>query len=77
MALAVGPAVVIVELSELLQQIDLSALAPQAVLIDASMAVTRSSTVSPGAAGLERILQAVRGSAVPRPAQARSWRQGS
>lgn len=59
-ALALGPAVVIFELSEPLQQVDLTTLAPHAVLIDVSTVVARGSAVSPGAAGLERILQAVR-----------------
>ena len=59
-ALALGPAVVIFELSEPLQQVDLTTLAPHAVLIDVSTVVTRGSAVSPDAAGLERILQAVR-----------------
>jgi hypothetical protein len=59
-ALLLGPAVVIFELSEPLQRIDLRALAPHAVLIDVSTVVTRGS--SPDAAGLERILHAVRGS---------------
>jgi hypothetical protein len=59
-ALALGPAVVIFELSEPLQQVDLTTLAPHAVLIDVSTVVTRGSAVSPDAAGLERILLAVR-----------------
>jgi hypothetical protein len=58
-ALALGPAVIIFELSEALQQIDLTALAPQATLIDVSNVVTRGSSPSPDAAGLDRILQAV------------------
>ena len=58
-ALAFGPTVVIFELSETLRQVDLTALAPQAVLIDVSTVVTRGLVVSPGTAGLERILQAV------------------
>ena len=62
-ALALGPAVVIFELSEPLQQVDLTTLAPHAVLIDVSTVVTRGSAVSPDAAGLEKILQAVRDSA--------------
>jgi hypothetical protein len=59
-ALALGPAVVIFELSEPLQQVDLTTLAPHAVLIDVSTVVTRGSAVSPDATGLERILLAVR-----------------
>jgi hypothetical protein len=59
-AMALGPAVVIFELIEPLQQVDLTTLAPHAVLIDVSTVVTRGSAVSPDAAGLERILQAVR-----------------
>ena len=59
-ALALGPEVLIYELNETLQQFDLSTLAPHAVLIDVSTVVTRGSAVSPGAAGLPRILQAVR-----------------
>jgi hypothetical protein len=60
-ALAFDPAVVIFELSTPLQQGDLATLAPHAVLIDVSAAVGRGWTVSPPAAGLERILEAVRG----------------
>ena len=60
-ALANGPTVVIYELSEPLRQVDLTALAPQAVLIDVSTAVTRGHSVTPDATGLERILQAVNG----------------
>jgi hypothetical protein len=59
-SLALGPAVVIFELSEPLQQVDLTTLAPHAVLIDVSKVVTRGSAVSPDAAGLEKILLAVR-----------------
>jgi hypothetical protein len=58
-ALAVDPSVVIFELSKPLPQGDLAVLAPHAVLIDVSSAVTRGSVVSP-AAGLEKILAAVR-----------------
>jgi hypothetical protein len=60
-ALALGPAVVIYELTETLKQVDLTALAPNAVLIDVSTVVTRGLALSPDAAGLQRILQAVRG----------------
>src|SRR5471030_778746 len=60
-ALAFGPTVVIYELSEPLRRVDLTALAPQAVLIDVSTAVTRGHSVTPDAAGLEKILQAVSG----------------
>jgi hypothetical protein len=59
-SLALGPAVVIFELSEQLEQVDLTTLAPHAVLIDVSEVVTRGSAVSPDAAGLEKILLAVR-----------------
>ena len=53
-ALAFGPTVVIFELSEPLRQVDLTALAPQAVLIDVSTVVTRGPSVTPDATGLER-----------------------
>jgi len=58
-ALAFGPTVVIFELSDELRQVDLTALAPDAVLIDVSTVVTRGTLAPPGDAGLERILQAV------------------
>ena len=58
-ALAFGPTVVIFEQSDTLRQVDLVALAPQAVLIDVSTVVTRGPVVVPTADGLERILQAV------------------
>jgi hypothetical protein len=61
-ALALGPAVVIFESSDPFQQFNLTALAPRAVLIDVSTVITRGSVVSPGVAGLEQILQAVRDS---------------
>jgi DNA-binding NarL/FixJ family response regulator len=61
-ALAPGPAVVIFESSDPFQQFDLATLAPHAVLIDVSTVVTRGSVLSPGVAGLEQILQAVRDS---------------
>jgi hypothetical protein len=61
-ALALRPAVVIFESTEPLLQLDLATLAPQAVMIDVSTVVTRGSAISPDAAGLERILQAVRSS---------------
>lgn len=61
-ALALGPAVVIFELTEPLKQVDLTTLAPHADLIDVSTVVTRGLALSPDAAGLQRILQAVRGS---------------
>jgi hypothetical protein len=64
-ALAFGPTVVIFELSEPLRDFDLSALAPHAVLIDVSAVVTRGLSVTPDAAGLERLLQAVSGPAAP------------
>jgi hypothetical protein len=61
-ALAFGPAVVIFELTEPLRQVDLTALAPHAVLIDVSTVVKPGPALPPDAAGLQRILQAVRGS---------------
>ena len=69
-ALAFGPTVVIFERSEPLLQVDLSTLAPQAVLIDVSTVVTRGPAVSTDTAGLERILQAVSGpiNLIPLPA---------
>ena len=63
-ALALCPVVVIFESSDPFQQFDLSTLAPQAVLIDVSTVVTRGSVVSPGTAGLEQILDAVRDSTI-------------
>lgn len=59
-ALVLRPAVVIFELGEALQRVDLTTLAPDAVLIDVSTVVGRGLALSPDAAGLERILQAVR-----------------
>jgi DNA-binding NarL/FixJ family response regulator len=59
-ALALRPAVVIFELGEALQSVDLTTLAPDAVLIDVSTVVARGLALSPDAAGLHRILQAVR-----------------
>jgi hypothetical protein len=59
-ALALDPSIVIFELTEPLQQGDLATVAPHALLIDVSGAVTRGSVLVPGAAGLEGILQAVR-----------------
>jgi hypothetical protein len=64
-ALAFGPTVVIFELSDVLRQVDLTALAPQAVLIDVSTVVARGPVTSPGATGLEKILEAVSGSSAP------------
>jgi len=61
-ALALDPAVVIFESSYTFQEFDLTTLAPHAVLIDVSWVITRGSVLSPGAAGLEQILQAVRDS---------------
>lgn len=58
-ALSFGPAVVIFELSDVLRQVDLTTLAPQAVLIDVSTVVARGPAISPGATGLEKILEAV------------------
>lgn len=59
-ALTLGPGVVIFELTESLRQVDLTALAPGAVLIDVSTVVTAGPSLTPDAAGLHRILQAVR-----------------
>ena len=70
-ALALGPGVVIFELTEPLEQVDLATLAPQAVLIDVSTVVTRGAALSPDAAGLEKILQAVRKS-VPNAGSSRA-----
>ena len=61
-ALALNPAVVIFELSDALRQVDLSALAPQAVLIDVSTVVAPVPGLSPAAAVLEKILAAISGS---------------
>lgn len=58
--LTLGPRVVIFERSEPLREIDLAKLAPHAVLIDVSTAVCRGPAVPRGAAGFERIIQAVR-----------------
>ena len=70
-ALAFGPTVVIFERSEPLRQVDLTALAPQAVLIDVSTVVTRGPSVTAETNGLEGILRAVVGSvsAIPQPDQ--------
>jgi len=59
-ALAMGPAVVIFELSDRLRQLDLAAHAPHADLIDVSTVVARGLVDSSRVAGLERILLAVR-----------------
>ena len=64
-ALAFGPTVVIFEQSDTLRQVDLVALAPQAVLIDVSTVVTRGPVVVPTADGLETILHAVTCSSGP------------
>ena len=61
-ALALDPAVVIFESSYPFQEFDLTTLAPHAVLLEVSTVTTRGSVLSPGAAGLEQILQAVRDS---------------
>ena len=68
-ALAFGPNVVIFERSEPLREVDLTALAPQAVLIDVSTVVTRGPSVTSEANGLEGILRTVVGSvnAIPQP----------
>lgn len=58
--LALGPAVVIFELSDTLRQLDLAALAPYADLIDVSTVVARGPVVPSEVADLERILKAIR-----------------
>ena len=63
-ALDLGPSVVIFESSDPFQQLDLTTLAPHAVLIDVSAVITRGSVVAPCAAGLEQIVQAVRDSSI-------------
>jgi len=69
-ALALGPAVVIFELSDTLRQLDLAALAPYADLIDVSTVVARGTVVPSEVAGLEQILQAIRrGLTVDEPAE--------
>ena len=72
-ALALGPEVVIFESNNPFEQFDLGTLVPHAVLIDVSTVITRGSAVTPGAAGLEQILQAVRdsGSTVAEPSDTR------
>jgi DNA-binding NarL/FixJ family response regulator len=62
-ALAQNPGVVIFESNDPFQPFDLSALVPNAVLIDVSTVVTRGSDLSPGVAGLEHLVQAIRESA--------------
>lgn len=70
-ALAAGPGVVIFEKYPI-EQFDLRALAPDAVLIDVSTVVTRGSVVTPCVAGFEQILQVVREcSAIAAPSQTR------
>ncbi len=61
-ALALGPAVVIFELSDPPRQVDLIALAPKAVLIEVSTVMARGQVLSPDAAVLEKILAVVSGS---------------
>ena len=61
-ALALDPAVVIFESNDPFQQFSLSTLVPHAILIDVSTVITRGSAMTPCAAGLEQILQAVRDS---------------
>jgi DNA-binding NarL/FixJ family response regulator len=74
-ALALDPAVIIFESSYPYQRYDLTTLAPHAVLIDVSTVITRGSVLTPGAAGLEQILQAVRETSAPdRPTKARRAR---
>ncbi len=64
-ALAFDPTVVIYELSDSLRKVDLTALAPHAELIDVSTVVMRGPVLTPGAAGLERLLQVVSCSSGP------------
>jgi len=66
-ALALNPAVVIFELSDALRQVDLRALAPQAVLIDVSTVVAPGPGLSAAAAVLEKILAAISGSSGHQP----------
>jgi DNA-binding NarL/FixJ family response regulator len=70
-ALAQNPEVVIFESSDPFQPFDLSALVPRAVLIDVSTVITRGSVLTPGVAGLEQIVQAIResGSTITTPVQ--------
>ena len=72
-ALALGPEVVIFESNNPFEQFDLGTLVPHAVLIDVSTVITRGSAVTPCAAGLEQILQAVRDSSsnVAQPSETR------
>jgi hypothetical protein len=74
-ALALDPAVVIFESSSPFP-FDLATLVPSAVLIDVSAVITRGSVLTPGVAGLEQILQAVRDSksTVVVPAEAKAVR---
>ena len=69
-ALALGPCVVIFELTESLRRVDLTTLAPRAVLIDVSTVVTRGQALcSPAAAGYEgscKSYATARGDAVTR-----------
>jgi len=59
-ALALDPAVVIFESNDPFQRSGLVSRIPDAVLIDVSTVVARGSVLTPGVAGLEHILQAVR-----------------
>ena len=70
-ALAQNPEVVIFESNDPFQPFDLSALVPHAVLIDVSTVITRGSVLTPGVAGLEQIVQAIResGSTITAPSQ--------
>ena len=67
-ALALDPAVVIFELSDPLQQVGLTALAPHAVLIDVSTVVSRGTVGARCDAGLEQILEVVGGGTLAVPA---------
>jgi DNA-binding NarL/FixJ family response regulator len=71
-ALAQNPEVVIFESNDPFQPFDLSTLVPDAVLIDVSTVITRGSVLTPGVAGLEQIVQAIResGSTITAPSQA-------
>jgi len=70
-ALAQSPEVVIFESNDPFQPFDLSTLVPHAVLIDVSRVITRGSVLTPGVAGLEQIVRAIResGSTITAPSQ--------
>lgn len=66
-ALASGPLIIVFELTSPLEQGDLATLAPNAVLIDVSTAISRGATVCPLTIGLEGIGQAVRNISLTSP----------